>query len=220
MSVREDPTLYLQPGQGRVTAGTVMGGNATTSARPHKLDGPEHTAADDTTALDSSTTAHGLMWKLTGDAADVFTGVGWGSSAAALTILDEGVPLATAATSMDFVGDGVVASGAAGAKTITITEPAAATVAGDLAAPLADAAGAHDASAISLLDTGGLYTATDAEAALAEVMAAVQALGAAASFAYAPILVNNPALVTTDGEAVWVPWATVDGDAILGRVPV
>lgn len=86
MSVREDPTLYLQPGQGRVTAGTVMGGNATTSARPHKLDGPEHTAADDTTALDSSTTRHGLLRKLSGDAGDALRGDGsWAPvSAAAL----------------------------------------------------------------------------------------------------------------------------------------
>ena len=39
---------------------------------------------------------------------------------------------------------------------------------------LADAADAHDASAISVLDAGGNYTATDAEAALAEVFDATE----------------------------------------------
>jgi hypothetical protein len=40
---------------------------------------------------------------------------------AGITVEDEGVPLATLASTLDFVGDGVVASGAAGTKTITIT---------------------------------------------------------------------------------------------------
>lgn len=40
--------------------------------------------------------------------------------ASALTVKDEGTPLATAATSLDFVGSGVVASGTGAAKTITI----------------------------------------------------------------------------------------------------
>ncbi len=44
-------------------------------------------------------------------------------------------------------------------------------------AHLADTADAHDASAISIADAGTLYTATDVEAALAEVMAAVGAGG-------------------------------------------
>jgi hypothetical protein len=38
-----------------------------------------------------------------------------------LTVSDEGTPLATAATSLDFVGAGVVASGTGAAKTITIS---------------------------------------------------------------------------------------------------
>ena len=40
---------------------------------------------------------------------------------------------------------------------------------GDVAAHLADASDAHDASAISILDTGAHFTATDVEAALAEL---------------------------------------------------
>ena len=46
---------------------------------------------------------------------------------------------------------------------------------GDIAGHIADAADAHDASAISILDTAAQYTATDVEAALAEVLDAVQA---------------------------------------------
>lgn len=49
-------------------------------------------------------------------------GTTWGGSTggSALTVKDEGTPLATAATSLDFVGAGVVASGTGAAKTITI----------------------------------------------------------------------------------------------------
>ncbi len=42
------------------------------------------------------------------------------TSGSALTVKDEGTPLATDATSLDFVGSGVTASGATAAKTITI----------------------------------------------------------------------------------------------------
>jgi hypothetical protein len=57
----------------------------------------------------------------------------------------------------------------------TETELAAASAA--LAAHLADTADAHDASAISILDTGGSFTATDVEAALAELFTAIGAGG-------------------------------------------
>jgi hypothetical protein len=50
------------------------------------------------------------------DSAAAVTGVG-GSS---LTVEDEGTPLATAATTLDFVGAGVTATGAGAEKTITI----------------------------------------------------------------------------------------------------
>ena len=49
------------------------------------------------------------------------------------------------------------------------------------AAHIADTGDAHDASAISIADAGTLYTATDVEAALAEVMTAVGAGGISAS---------------------------------------
>jgi len=46
-----------------------------------------------------------------------------------VTVLDEGVPLATTATGLDFVGAGVVASGAGATKTITIAGGGAGSVA-------------------------------------------------------------------------------------------
>jgi len=49
---------------------------------------------------------------------------------------------------------------------VTLTD---ATTAADLAAHIADTADAHDASAISILDTAGDFTATDVEGALAEL---------------------------------------------------
>jgi hypothetical protein len=43
------------------------------------------------------------------------------TAGASLTVKDEGTPLATVADTLDFVGAGVVASGAGGTKTITIS---------------------------------------------------------------------------------------------------
>jgi hypothetical protein len=80
-----------------------------------------------------------------------------------LTVEDEGTPLATAATTLDFVGAGVTATGAGAEKTITIPGSAAHE---------ADGTDAHDASAISVLDTGGNFTGTDVETVLAELAGA------------------------------------------------
>lgn len=52
---------------------------------------------------------------------------------------------------------------------------------GALAAHLADTSDAHDASAISILDTGAHFTATDVEAALAELFAAISGGGISAT---------------------------------------
>ena len=48
-------------------------------------------------------------------------GGGGGGSSSAITIQDEGSPLSTAATTINFVGTGVVASGTGATKTITIS---------------------------------------------------------------------------------------------------
>lgn len=52
-----------------------------------------------------------------------------GAGGASLTVSDEGTPLATAATELDFVGAGVVASGTGATKTITIAGATAADIA-------------------------------------------------------------------------------------------
>lgn len=64
-----------------------------------------------------------------GSTALTFAEFGTGAS---LTIKDEGTPLATAASSIDFVGAGVVASGATAAKTVTISGAPAGAAGGDL----------------------------------------------------------------------------------------
>jgi hypothetical protein len=69
---------------------------------------------------------------------------------------------------------------------------------------LSDAADAHDASAISVLDTGANYTATDVEAALAEVMDALQAHEADTADAHDASAISFVAggnLVATDVQA-------------------
>lgn len=50
------------------------------------------------------------------------------AAASAITVQDEGTPLATAATTLNFVGSGVTASGTGGTKTITVTSGSAITV--------------------------------------------------------------------------------------------
>jgi hypothetical protein len=226
VSVRDDPVLFLQQGKGKTTGGSsVGGGSAITTTHVHRLNGPEHTLATDDDRLNATGGEPGLLPKLSGITTDTLHGDGtWAPGSSALVIKDEGTPLATFAASIDFVGPGVVATGTGADKTVTISEPAAATVAFDLAAHLADATDAHDASSISVLDTGALYTATDVEGALAEVMTAVVAAGAAivaaAATAWAPIMANDPAIVTTGGVTVYIPLVTADGAAILGRVPV
>lgn len=68
--------------------------------------------------------------------------------------------------------------------------------AGDLAAHLADTADAHDASAISVADAGGLLTATEVEAALAEL--------AALKTGAIEFLIDGGGSEIADGIAGWV----------------
>ena len=69
----------------------------------------------DTTA---STTSRVILETIDGGTSWVASVIGGAGSS--LTVKDEGTPLATAATSLDFVGAGVTATGATAAKTITI----------------------------------------------------------------------------------------------------
>jgi hypothetical protein len=71
-------------------------------------------------------------------------GVAWGFAAggSSLTVEDEGVPLATAADTLNFVGAGVTASGTGGTKTITIPGGSATYATPALTLGTANAAGA------------------------------------------------------------------------------
>lgn len=76
-SVRDYAILWVGAGKpGSGGGGTALGGNALLRTAQHKLDGVEHLAADDTTDLDTSITAHGLMPKLSGVSTDGFHGDG------------------------------------------------------------------------------------------------------------------------------------------------
>jgi len=98
-------------------------------------------------------------------------------------------------------------------------EAAFAEVATAVVDHVADTTDAHDASAISVVDAADYYAGTDVEAVLQELGAAVAAVGSPTSI-WVPVLTSNPSIVTTTGEAVWVPWTTLDGDAVMVEVPV
>jgi hypothetical protein len=85
--------------------------------------------ADQDTTL--STTSFLVL--LSRDGGTTWYGGWWGqSSGSDLTVEDEGTPLATAATTLDFVGAGVAASGTGAEKTITISGAPTGAAGGDL----------------------------------------------------------------------------------------
>jgi hypothetical protein len=87
-------TKSVVGGGGGFSAG---GGNVLLKTPTHKLDGPEHLTADDLTRLNSSTTAHGLLPKLPGDATKALLGDGtWGAASAAFAT--PSIALATSAS--------------------------------------------------------------------------------------------------------------------------
>lgn len=83
---------------------------------------PTHTTTAGTTTIYAFFTRNGGTTWIGGQ-------LGGGAS---LTVEDEGTPLATDATSIDFVGAGVTASGAGAAKTVTIPGTPTGTAGGDL----------------------------------------------------------------------------------------
>jgi hypothetical protein len=64
--------------------------------------------------------ADGLIYSKDDAGVETLVSGGTGGGGSALTVDDEGTPLATAATTLDFVGAGVTASGTGATKTITI----------------------------------------------------------------------------------------------------
>jgi len=78
----------------------------------------------------------------------------------AITIQDEGAPLATAADTLDFVGAGVTATGAGSTKTITIPGAAGGVTVQDEGAPLATVADTLDFVGAGVTATGAGTTKT------------------------------------------------------------
>lgn len=79
---------------------------------------------------------------------------------------------------------------------------------GDLSAHTGDTSDAHDASAISVLDTAGNFTATDVEATLAELQDNIDAVSGAFDDDWLPWHIYIPAgMITPDataGTGTWV----------------
>ena len=78
MSARDYAILWVgatkgTPGGG---AGAALGGNALLTVPQHKLDGIEHTTADDSTRLDATVDQHGLLPKLSGVSTEFLNGLG------------------------------------------------------------------------------------------------------------------------------------------------
>ena len=121
MSTRDQAVLWLN---GRKGNGAVAGGGNVLLTTPrHKLDGPEHQTADDTTTLDATTTQHGLMPKLSGDAADVFRGDGSQAPIDADEITYDNGTSGLSATAVQAAIDEIAAGGGGGGSgTLTTIE--------------------------------------------------------------------------------------------------
>lgn len=89
MSVRDLPVLWLNAKKGSGGSATAGGGNILLKTPAHHIDGPEHLAASDITDLDASDTAHGLLPKLSGDAADTLRGNGTWAPVTVTATLDD-----------------------------------------------------------------------------------------------------------------------------------
>jgi hypothetical protein len=91
VSTRDYAVLWLNVQKGGVGA-TAFGGTALLTTPQHKLDGPEHLTADDTTDKDATTTEHGLLPKLSGDSGDALRGDGtWGAVTGSVIAADVSV---------------------------------------------------------------------------------------------------------------------------------
>lgn len=91
------------------------------------------------------------------------------------------------------------------------------TAGGDVSAHTGDTSDAHDASAISVLDTAANFTGTDVEAVLAELQDNIDAGGGSANaqhFAYPPTLAGDSDHFLSDNTTKWTnqgdAWATRD----------
>lgn len=95
------------------------------------IDATGGTVTDDGTITPDTTagvTVRYILERVPGTTNDWIRNLVGGSGGTALTVEDEGTPLTTAATTLDFVGAGVTATGAGAEKTITIPGVTEATV--------------------------------------------------------------------------------------------
>ena len=119
------------------------------------------------------------------------------AAAAIATVEDEGVPLAGTATSLDFVGAGVVASGVGGTKTITIAGGGSGITVEDEGVPLATLATTLDFVGAGVVASGAGASKTITIAG-----------GGAGDVTKVGTPVNNEI-------GVWTGDGTIEGDALL-----
>lgn len=89
----------------------------------------------------------------------------------------------------------------------------------DIDAHIADGTDAHDASAISILDSGANYAATEVESALAEVMDAHQAHLADGTDAHDASAISVTPAGTISSTDVQAALQELEGDIIAGGIP-
>ena len=113
-------TITTDAGTDAITINSTASGSVTEAFKTISVSGQSDVIAD--TATDTLTLVAGSNMTITTNASGdeitfASTGGGGGSS---LTIQDEGSALSTAATTLNFVGSGVTATGSGATKTITI----------------------------------------------------------------------------------------------------
>lgn len=145
--------------------------NAFTDAEKTKLSGISTSANNYSLPTASGSTLGGIKIGsgLSIDGSGVVTASGGGGGGSSLTVQDEGSALSTAATTMNFVGNGVVASGTGATKTITVTDTNTTYSVGD--------GGLTEKNFTTALNTklSGIETNATADQTNAEIRAAVEA---------------------------------------------